>query len=332
VRAPPPVAQGGLSVEDWLQDGPRLSAHDVLLALFGACSHVSSKIATASCDSTSCFNDLGLDDMEEEMLAIDLLAEEVLFDALQRTGQVAVGSSESDNIQRALAPVPPPPEEGSEHASSPPPPLFSVALDPLDASSIIDSNFAVGTIFAIWERPSLVNVTGRQLVAAGACTYGPRTAITLALADRPGVFEFLLVGDRWLQSNVYEGMAEGKLFAPGNLRATASNERYAKLVSYWQQAKYTLRYTGGLVPDVTQLLVKGKGVFASCAEANERPKLRLLYEAIPMAFLIEKAGGASSDGERSLLDIPVREWDARTQVVLGSAAEVERFEQIVGPA
>ena len=53
----------------------------------------------------------------------------------------------------------------------------------------------VGTIFAVWESPSLLNVTGRQLVAAGACTYGPRTAITLALADRPGVHEFLLVGE-----------------------------------------------------------------------------------------------------------------------------------------
>ena len=154
------------------------------------------------------------------------------------------------------------------------------------------------------------------------------------MADRPGVTEFLLVRDSWRQSNIYSSMGgEGKpsIFAPGNLRATASNDGYAKLVDYFQQSKYTLRYTGGLVPDVTQLLVKGKGIFVSAPEAHERPRLRLLYEAIPMAFLIEKAGGRSSDGERSLLDIEVTESDARTQVALGSATEVQRFEEMVGP-
>ena len=126
--------------------------------------------------------------------------------------------------------------------------------------------------------------------------------------------------------------AEGKLFAPGNLRATATNPSYAKLVDYWHAHQYTLRYTGGLVPDVTQLLVKGKGIFTSAPEANERPRLRLLYEAIPMAYLVEKAGGRSSDGARSILDIEVREADMRSQVALGSAREVERFEEMVGPA
>ena len=244
-RSPNPIATG-ITVEQWLEDGPQLSSQSVLLALFGACLQVSSKIATASCDSTSCFNELVDDGGDGELLAIDLLAEEVLFDALKKTGEVYIASSESDAIYRSLAPMPPERHE-SEHAASSArsQPAFSVALDPLDASSIIDANFAVGTIFAVWKSSTLVNVTGRQLVAAGACTYGPRTAITLALADRPGVHEFLRVGERWLQSNVYSTMGEGKLFAPGNLRATASHEGYAKLVSYWQQNKYTLRYTGG---------------------------------------------------------------------------------------
>ena len=77
--------------------------------------------------------------------------------------------------------------------------------------------------------------------------------------------EFLLVRDSWRQSNIYSSMGgEGKpsIFAPGNLRATASNDGYAKLVDYFQQSKYTLRYTGGLVPDVTQLLVKARA--SSC--------------------------------------------------------------------
>ena len=273
--APPPQMQAGsVDIGQWLREegGQRNgNTNSVIQALFGACRHVASKIATASCDSTSCFNDIGSMPGEEELLAIDLLAEEVLFSALEKTGAVSVASSESDKVLRNLAPIPPPTED--DHHASHSSHLLSVALDPLDASSIIDANFAVGTIFAVWESPSLLNVTGRELVAAGACTYGPRTAITLALSDRPGVHEFLLVGDRWLNSNVYARMSEGKLFAPGNLRAAATNPGYADLISHWQRAKYTLRYTGGLVPDVTQLLVKGSLPWPSPLSLISQPHL-----------------------------------------------------------
>lgn len=331
------------SVEHWLQDCSA-AAHDglneVLLAIVDSCKLVSEKIGTASCDSTSCFSTLpgelyeDRDDDEEdggEMLAIDLLAEEVLFAALARTGRVAVASSESDQLMRHLQ-VAPTLEEASEGSLPPSPPFFSVSLDPLDGASIIDTNFAVGTIFAVYRGSTLRNVTGRELLAAGACCYGPRTTLTLGLADEPGAHEFLLMNDRWLPSNVYEGMREhGKLCAPGNLRATASNERYAALVRLWQQDRYTLRYTGGLVTDVMQLLIKRHGIFASAPAEDERPSLLLLHEAIPMAFLVEKARGASSDGTgTSLLDLRVVELDARTQVALGSPGDVQRFDEVVG--
>ena len=318
-RAAAPRAQaGGIEIADWLRDEDRDRSQNghldnVVLALFESCRTVSKKIATAACDSTSCFSDIGASPGDEELLAIDLLAEEVLFAALERTGGVSVASSESDNVLRSLAPfAPTPPADGR-----PSPPLLSVSLDPIDASSIIDANFAVGTIFGVWESPSLLNVTGRTLVAAGACTYGPRTAITLALADRPAVHEFLLVGERWLKSNVrpmhaytcassrvwhvhcmsaqvgerwlksnvYGTMMADQtappggrgLFAPGNLRATATNAGYAELVAQWQRSKYTLRYTGGLVPDVTQLMVKGRGVFTSAAGEDHRHTHAMLH-------------------------------------------------------
>ena len=184
----------------------------------------------------------------------------------------------------------------------------------------------------MWKGTSFLNATGRSLAAAGTCTYGPRTALTLGLDSRDAVHEFLLVGDKWMQSNIYSSLTEGKLFAPGNLRATASRPGYARLVDYYQQAKYTLRYTGGLVPDVTQLIVKGRGIFTSVPEADMPPALRLCYEAAPMAFLVEKAGGASSDGRQSLLDIPITDPMVRTRVALGSRGEVERFEEMVGPS
>ena len=99
----------------------------------------------------------------------------------------------------------------------------------------------------------------------------------------------------------------------------------------WLEGGFQLRYTGSLVPDVTQLLVKGSGVFASAPAAGEPPGLRLPYEAVLLAFLVELAGGASTNGARSLLDVEVTSTGARTQVALGSKGEVARFDETVGP-
>ena len=362
-----PQWEPGQDAASWLRAGRTCPAtEDVLLALFSACKEVSASIATASCDSFACFNDFGA---LEESIAVDVLAEQVMIDRLTETGRVAVASSVSDKLMQQLCP------DGE----------LSVSLDPIDASSILDTNFAVGSIFGLWDSPQLLNVTGRQLLAAGTCTYGPRTLLTVALADRPAVYELTLIDGQWLLSNSFSQMREGFLFAPGNLRATTTNPGFASLVQYWHDNRYQLRYTGGMVSDVNQLMVKGHGIFVNPASPGERPRLRILYEAAPMAFLMEKvatvtdatdstdvavergrmveagarlhsgveacacphpsrqrlppqrllpcaqAGGVSSDGERSLLDAMVTGSDDRTQVALGSAGEVARFDAMVGP-
>lgn len=134
----------------------------------------------------------------------------------------------------------------------------------------------------------------------------------------------------WVLVQSFYTINEGKLFAPGNLKATQDNPGYAKLVQYWMENKYQLRYTGGMVPDCNQILIKGKGVFANPASPSAPAKLRVLYEVAPVAFLIERAGGASSDGERSALDIPIPGTDVRSQVCYGSKGEVARFNEFVG--
>jgi sedoheptulose-bisphosphatase len=107
------------------------------------------------------------------------------------------------------------------------------------------------------------------------------------------------------------------------------NPEYEKLVSYYLTEKYTLRYTGGMVPDVFQILVKEKGVFTNVTSPTTKAKLRILFEVAPLGLLIENAGGASSaDGQAiSALDVPIRECDQRTQVCYGSIGEVRRFEE-----
>jgi len=301
------------TAEDWLGVVDP-SLRKATLGMFRACKEIAYKVRTASCDKMSCFNEFG-----DEQLAIDILANNVIFQNLRASGAVATASSEETPTEDALG--------GSG---------YSVAFDPLDGSSIIDTNFAVGTIWGCWPGDKLTGISGRQLKAAGICIYGPRTTITLAVDNMPNAHEFLLVDDfsafhgQWIKTNEFSSISEGKLLAPGNLRATQDNEGYAKLFDYWLTNKYQLRYTGGMVPDVNQLMVKGKGVFVNVASKNTKSKLRVLYEVAPIGYLIEKAGGKSSEGERSVLDILITNTEQVTQAAFGSAAEVQRFEEFVG--
>jgi len=220
---------------------------------------------------------------------------------------------------------------------------FSVAFDPLDSAASVDVNFAVGSSWGVWTGSKLTGIKGRDLAAAGLTIYGPRTAMLVATGARAGVDEFVLTDAidgvwQWVVSNRFETIDEDQpfrraIFAPGNLRATAGNAGYRELIDFYIERCYHLRYSGGMVPDVLQLVIKGRGIFANPDGGAPAPaRIRLLYEAAPAAFVIEKAGGASTDGASSLLDVVVQDTDQRTQVALGSKLEVARFDATVGPA
>jgi sedoheptulose-bisphosphatase len=107
---------------------------------------------------------------------------------------------------------------------------FSVAFDPLDGSSIVDTNFTVGTIFGVWPGDKLTGITGADQVAAAMGIYGPRTTYVLALKDCPGTHEFLLLDEgKWQHVKDTTSIGEGKMFSPGNLRATFDNPDYDKV-------------------------------------------------------------------------------------------------------
>lgn len=304
----------GEPMEDWLR---RVEGDlgKCTRGIFSACKEIAYKIRTASCDKMACFNDFG-----DEQLAIDVLADKVIFDNLEESGVVAIASSEEVPTEKPIT-------AGGK---------FSVAFDPLDGSSIIDTNFSVGTIFGVWKGDKLVGQSGKDIVCAGLAIYGPRTTITLAIDGVDGAHEFLLIDDfsakhgQWIHTSVFESVNEGKLFAPGNMRAAQDNPGYAKLLDHYYAEKYQLRYTGGMVPDVNQILVKGKGVFCNPASPSAKAKLRVLYEVLPIGYVIEKAGGKSSNGNGSVLDMVVGSCEDRSQVCYGSPDEVARFEEFVG--
>ncbi|KAL0303816.1 UNVERIFIED_CONTAM: Sedoheptulose-1,7-bisphosphatase, chloroplastic [Sesamum radiatum] len=308
----------------------------LMISMGEALRTIAFKVRTASCGGTACVNSFG-----DEQLAVDLLANKLLFEALQYSHVCKYACSEEvPELQDMGGPA-----QGG----------FSVAFDPLDGSSIVDTNFTVGTIFGVWPGDKLTGVTGADQVAAAMGIFGPRTTYVLALKDIPGTHEFLLLDEgKWQHVKDTTSIGEGKMFSPGNLRATADNPEYAKvllqnsvqsflclcnvetrltvplpkqLIDYYVREKYTLRYTGGMVPDVNQIIVKEKGIFTNVASPSAKAKLRLLFEVAPLGFLIEKAGGYSSDGERSVLDKVINNLDERTQVAYGSKNEIIRFEE-----
>lgn len=302
-------AKLGDSLAEFLVEAtPDTKLRQLLMSMSEAIRTIAFKVRTASCAGTACVNSFG-----DEQLAVDMLADKLLFEALRFSHVCKYACSEE---------VPEPVDVGGEG--------YCVAFDPLDGSSIVDTNFAVGTIFGVWPGDKLKDIDGRQQAAAGMGIYGPRTIFCLAVAGYPGTHEFLLMDDgKWVHVKETTEIGEGKLFAPGNLRATFDNPAYERLISHYLGEKYTLRYTGGMVPDVFQIIVKEKGVFTNVTSPSTKAKLRILFEVAPLALLVENAGGASScDGKCvSALDIPILNYDQRTEICFGSIGEVRRFEE-----
>merc|ERR1712205_170944 len=220
---------------------------------------------------------------------------------------------------------------------------FTVCWDPLDGSSIVDNNWAVGTMMGIWPKSTgLLGAKGSDQVTSMVALYGPRTTVLVALDD--GVYEFsygctpegCMSSDGtfapWICSRARITIApDCKIFAPANMRAAQDLPGYKQLLDYFMENKYTLRYSGGLVPDVYQQFTKQQGVFSNPTSESSPAKLRLAFEAAPFGLLVEKAGGKTSDGVTggSVLDVQINQVDQRTALCIGSSKEVERFNETV---
>ncbi|PKL37116.1 fructose-bisphosphatase class I [Candidatus Peregrinibacteria bacterium HGW-Peregrinibacteria-1] len=249
----------------------------------------------------------------DDQMKVDVEANEVFVRKMRENGSVGVVASEELDGEHILG-------EGK----------FGVAADPIDGSSLLDVNLAVGSIFGVYETGTFVGCSGRDQLGAMCLVYGPR--VTLVLTFGAGVSQFILMGngDFVLVRDDFV-MKQVKMFAPGNAKASVLRDDYFDLLSYWFREGYKLRYSGGMVPDIYQILIKGGGIFAYPAD-DDAPngKLRLLVEAAPMAFLIEQAGGAASDGEYDILDRKISNIEQRTIVYIGSREEVDRCKQYLG--
>ncbi|MBE0574899.1 MAG: fructose-1,6-bisphosphatase [Desulfuromonadales bacterium] len=248
----------------------------------------------------------------EQQLALDVLSDRIIIKRLRHSGVVAnLVSEETSEI------VPIDPENDDK---------FSVAFDPLDGSSLVDVNLAVGTIVSIYKGRNLLQA-GRNQVAAMYILYGPRT--TLVYSTGKGVHEFGMNSLMEYTLN-YENMrlaGPARIYSPGGLRSkyTPGTEKFVRNL---EVNGTKLRYSGGFVPDINQVLIKRGGIFMYPHLADApNGKLRLLFELNPMAYLIEQAGGAASDGRRRILDIEPDCVDLCAPVFIGTQETVTMAEQ-----
>ncbi|HEC20928.1 MAG TPA: fructose-1,6-bisphosphatase [Candidatus Peregrinibacteria bacterium] len=249
----------------------------------------------------------------EEQLALDVLSDKMIQDELKANPAVGLLASEEMDDELKIG-------DGE----------YAVCYDPLDGSSLVDVNLAVGSIFGIYKTGTFLGRKGDEMLASLVAVYGPRTTILLTV--KKGVVEFGLKGGEFVLTNEnIRIINDKKMFAPGNLRACKTEEGYVKLMEYWMKEQYTLRYSGGMVPDINQILLKGRGVFTypGYAEMPEG-KLRLLFECNPMSLLVEQAGGKATNGKERILELEAKEISQRTPIFIGAIEEVDLAEKYLG--
>ncbi|HNU10448.1 MAG TPA: class 1 fructose-bisphosphatase [Rubrivivax sp.] len=260
---------------------------------------------------------------------LDVISNEVLIEANEWGGHLAgMASEEMDSIHVVPNRYP----QGE----------YLLMYDPLDGSSNIDVNVSIGTIFSVLRKVGHTRGVseedflqpGRHQAAAGYCVYGPQTMLVLTVGD--GVAMFTL--DRETGSWV---LTQDRVQIPEDTKEFAINmsnmRHWAPPVRRYideclagkegpREKDFNMRWVASMVADVHRILSRG-GIFLypwDKREPGKPGKLRLMYEANPMAFLVEQAGGAATNGHQRILDIMPTKLHERVSVILGSKNEVER--------
>jgi len=271
----------------------------------------------------------------EDQQKLDVLANDIFIAALsQREVVCGIASEESDDFIEVKC-------TENAHLSK-----YVVLIDPLDGSSNIDVNVSVGTIFSIYRRVSDPGSPvelrdflqkGVNQVAAGYVVYGSSTMIVYTTGN--GVNGFTLdpsIGTYYLSHENIKFPTLGKIYSINEGNYIKFPQGVKDYIKYCQEEEgdrpYTSRYIGSLVSDFHRNMLKGGIYIYPQTSHSPNGKLRLLYEANPMAFLAEQAGGKCSDGFKRIMEIEPTELHQRVPFFCGSAAMVTQAEEFMAKA
>ena len=300
---------------------------ELLIAVVNTCSILSHEVAQGAL--IGLLGSAGTGNVQGEVQQkLDIIANDLLIDGVNGCKSLAGLASEEMEL--------PVPVQGTGD--------YLLLFDPLDGSSNIDVNVSIGTIFSVLKKQdpnapletSDFLLSGRHQVAAGYVVYGPQTTMALTLGDGVVMFtlnkvtgEFLLIKDSVTIAHSTKEFAINM----SNMRHWADPvRRYVEEclagVSGARDKDFNMRWIASMVADVHRVLSRG-GVFMypwDQREPHKPGKLRLMYEANPMSFLVEQAGGASTNGTDLIMDLQPTDLHERVSVMLGSKEEIERIQ------
>jgi fructose-1,6-bisphosphatase I len=301
---------------------------DLLLAVVNTCSTLSHEVAQGAL--IGLLGSAGSGNVQGEVQQkLDIIANDQLIDGVKGCKSLAGLASEEMEL--------PVPVQGTGD--------YLLLFDPLDGSSNIDVNVSIGTIFSILKKQnpnaplqtSDFLLSGRHQVAAGYVVYGPQTTMALTLGDGVVMFtlnketgEFLLIKDAVTISPSTKEFAVNM----SNMRHWAEPvRRYVEEclagTTGARDKDFNMRWIASMVADVHRVLSRG-GVFMypwDKRDPKKAGKLRLMYEANPMSFLVEQAGGVSINGTQTIMDLQPTGLHERVSVMLGSKEEIDRLKQ-----
>jgi fructose-1,6-bisphosphatase I len=257
----------------------------------------------------------------EKVQKLDEFANETLVRCLGYRGTIGILVSEEDDEPHVI----------QEAASG----RYIVLFDPLDGSSNINANVSIGTIFSILERDAahdrkdvLAHILqpGSRQVAAGYVVYGSSTVLAYTAGE--GVHMFTLdpsIGAYLLARENISMPSAGRIYSVNEAYRKSFPERIQRYLEWAkEQTNYSSRYIGSLVADFHRTLIRGGVFLYPGTKKSPQGKLRLLYEANPLAFVAEQAGGVATDGQQRILDKVPHAMHERTPLIIGSTGEVER--------
>ncbi len=254
----------------------------------------------------------------ESQQRMDVISNDILIRCLGTRASIAVLASEEDEEPTIL-------RRGTDGGK------YCVLFDPLDGSSTLDTNGAVGTIFTILRNDPLIESAeqticqpGRKQIAAGYILYGPSTAFVITTGSGVDLFELdPFIGSFILVKQGIRIPPKKKVYSINEAYSASFPDGYQEYLKWAHRSGYSSRYIGSLCADVHRILLSGGVFLYPPTLSHPDGKLRLLYEANPMAMIMEQAGGMSLCNSSSTLDVHPKKLHERVPLVLGSSDEVK---------
>ena len=321
-----------ITIDEWVAGGARPELSDIFRAIAQAAAEIAAKIRMAGLDDV--YGAAGATNVQgEQQQKLDVFANETMTGLLRRCLEVAgMVSEEDEELLRFHHPA-----AGGEQR-------FVLSFDPLDGSSNIDVNVNVGTIFGIRPAPAeedemtrAVLRPGAEQVAAGYVVYGPSVVFVATTGEGVAAFTLNAKGEFLQTADAMRMPEQGTYYSANEANRESWPAGFRDLIPALLRGElgekaYSARYIGSLVADFHRTLLKGGVFLYPATEKAPKGKLRLQYEANPLAMIAEAAGGAATNGAERILELEATSIHERTPLVVGSRREVELLQRLVREA